>query len=355
MTTPHDLENLDMSESAPERPDYFDPSLYPDESLPTGRHYLDGGAFIFDQPETIPAVWGAGNDVLWAEGEALIVYGGSGVGKTTIAGQLVRALVLGDSDVLGQPVAPAAGNVLYLAMDRPRQAARSLSRQFHPAQRDAVSRRLKVWPGPPPEDMADRTELLRQMCREARASHVVVDSLKDAAMGLSDDRVGAGWNRARQGALVDGVQVLELHHQIKARADSPKGIDAVYGSTWITTGAGSVVHLDGAPGDAVVKFRHLKQPADEVGPFDVLHDARTGLSTVVNDADPLTIVRARGQITVNDLAGVMFATDAPSRNEVEKAHRKLDGLARSKQLEKTPQTAQSGAAMATVYTIPDSG
>ena len=87
----------------------------------------------------------------------------------------------------------------------------------------------------------------------------------------------------------------------------------------------------------------------------MLHDARTGLSTVVNDADPLTIVRARGQITVNDLAGVMFATDAPSRNEVEKARRKLDGLARSKQLEKTPQTAQSGAAMATVYTIPDSG
>ncbi|MDT1837607.1 AAA family ATPase, partial [Acinetobacter baumannii] len=91
-------------------------------------------------------VWGRGENVLWAEGEALMIYGGSGVGKTTIAGQLIRALILADGDVLGLPVTPAAGRVLYLAMDRPSQAARSLSRQFHAgAHRPALSERLTVW------------------------------------------------------------------------------------------------------------------------------------------------------------------------------------------------------------------
>ncbi|MDI3331750.1 MAG: AAA family ATPase [Micrococcus sp.] len=245
--------------------------------LDTGRQFEDGGEFIFNTPDMPTAVWGQGHDVLWAEGEALMIYGGSGVGKSTIAGQLVRALILADGDVLGHPVAPATGRVLYLAMDRPRQLARSLRRQFHPAHRGEVSSRLVIWQGPPPEDLAENTGLLAQMCREAGASHVFVDSLKDAAVGLSDDKVGAGYNRARQAALSDGVQVAELHHQVKQRADGPKGIDAVYGSTWLTAGVGSVIHLDGAPGDAVVKLRHLKQPADTVGPFDVIHDPDTGL------------------------------------------------------------------------------
>lgn len=315
----------------------------------TGRRFTDGGAFIFDTPDTPPAVWGCGEDVLWAEGEALMIYGGSGVGKTTIAGQLVRALILADGDVLDLPVAPAGGRVLYLAMDRPRQAARSLSRQFHPFHRDAVSQRLVVWKGPPPEDMAERTGLLAQLCREAEASHVFVDSLKDAAVGLSDDRVGAGWNRARQAALADGVQVMELHHQVKQRTDGPKGIDAVYGSTWITAGAGSVIHLDGNPGDAVVKLRHLKQPAAEVGPFDVIHDDRTGLSSVVRDADPLTLLNTRGELTARDLASVMFDTDAPKRNEVEKARRKLETLERAKKATATASTTPTGGTGPTIY------
>jgi hypothetical protein len=52
--------------------------------------------------------------------------------------------------------------------------------------------------------MAADTDLLADMCAEAEADMCVIDSLKDAALGLSDDKVGAGWNRARQAALVDG-------------------------------------------------------------------------------------------------------------------------------------------------------
>lgn len=300
--------------------------------------YRDGGSFIFDTPATPTAIWGAGQDVLWADGEALMIYGGSGVGKSTVAGQLVRALILGDGDVLGYPVLPATGTVLYLAMDRPRQLARSLRRQFHPTHRYDVSRRLEVWEGPPPYDMAKYPSILNQMCQNVGASHVIVDSLKDAAMGLTDDTVGAGWNRARQTVLADGVQVAELHHQVKQRADGPKGIDAVYGSTWLTAGAGSVIQLDGKPGDAVVKLRHLKQPAETVGPFDVIHDPTTGLSHVADEADPLQLVQAAGQLTVAEFAKVLFSTDKPSRNETEKARRKLDALVRSGHLAKPEQT-----------------
>ncbi len=33
------------------------------------------------------------------------------------------------------------------------------------------------------------------------------------------------------------------------------------GSTWLTSGLGSVIVLDGEPGDPTVELRHLKQPA----------------------------------------------------------------------------------------------
>jgi hypothetical protein len=109
---------------------------------------------------------------------------------------------------------------------------------------------------------------------------VIVDSLKDAAVGLSADEVGAGYNRARQNACAAGVQVLELHHLRKAltriEVEHPT-IDGVYGSTWITSGAGSVVLLNGKPGVAIVSFHHIKQPACEV--------ARSKSSTTTTPAD----------------------------------------------------------------------
>ena len=121
--------------------DAQDPAAYawpaggaPDDLERPGRGlvapFVGGGAFILDAPDRVPALWGEGDRVLWAEGEALMVCGGPGVGKTTITGQLVRALLAG-GDVLGLPVARRR-RVLYLAMDRPRQIARSLRRQFGP-------------------------------------------------------------------------------------------------------------------------------------------------------------------------------------------------------------------------------
>lgn len=70
---------------------------------------VEGGTFTLDVPDTIPAVWGHEDRVLWAEGEGLLIVGPPGVGKTTIAVQLVAAR-LGIIDVLlDLPVSPEIG------------------------------------------------------------------------------------------------------------------------------------------------------------------------------------------------------------------------------------------------------
>lgn len=284
----------------------------------------DARGFLDEWGATAEPVWGEGPACLWATGEACTLVGGQGVGKTTLAAQLVHAR-LGLSDaVLGLPVAPAARRVLYLAMDRPRQIARAMRRTFAEDRPDG----LVVWPGPPLADLAKHPETLLLLAEVAEADTVVVDSIKDAAVGLSDDEVGAGYNRARQRLLTAGVELLELHHTIKRTAGGgkPRELEDVYGSVWITAGAGSVLLLDGKPGDAVVRLHHLKQPADEVGPLQVLHDHDRGLSSIVGEVDLVEVARHRGGITATAAATVLGSVD-PDRNTVERARRRLERLA----------------------------
>ena len=103
------------------------------------RQILDGWSFIHDEPDAIPALWGDGDRVVWPEGESLVIAGGRSQ-QTTLAGQVVTALIgAGDSEVLDLPVS-RVNRVLYLAMDRPRQAARSLRRQLGSAGQDQMAR-----------------------------------------------------------------------------------------------------------------------------------------------------------------------------------------------------------------------
>lgn len=316
---------------------------------PLTNRFVDGARFVLDAPETVPAIWGSGSDVLWAVGESLILAGPPGVGKTTLTGQVVRGLLGLQRDVLDQPVEPAQGRVLYLAMDRPQQIARALRRHFSPAERNVLSDRLVAWKGPPPADLAKYTDLLAVLADRAGASHVILDSLKDAAIGLTDDEVGSGYNRARQYALANDVQVLELHHVVKrgANGTKPNTLADLYGSAWITAGAGSVVLLWGAAGDPIVELSHLKQPADTVGPLRVIHDHTTGLSSVWHSTDALTLLRhapASG-LTAQALASSMFETDKPDRNQTERARRRLDKLTQeglAEQLPARPAAATGG-------------
>lgn len=291
---------------------------------------VDGATFILDIPNETPTVWGRGDDVLWAAGEALIICGPQGVGKTTLAGQLVMARLGLLPDVLGYPMKVGARRVLYLAMDRPQQAARSLKRLAKPAWRDTLADRLSVWKGPPPADVALNPTMLLDMCRAAEADTVVIDSIKDAAVGLSKDEIGAGYNRARQTAIAAGVEVLELHHQRKETSggSAPKTLADVYGSTWITSGAGSVVLLWGEAGDPVVELRHLKQPCNEVGPINVIHDQDAGTSKA-DTGDRTRDLLYQAARTVTGMTPQMAASilfKATEARDVEKARRRLAKL-----------------------------
>jgi hypothetical protein len=287
-----------------------------------------GGAFVLDVPETTPAVWGRDQDILWAEGESLIIAAGNGAGKTTLAGQLVRGRLGLSRTVLGYNVAPGNKRVLYLAMDRPQQIARALRRHFTHDERERLDERLVVWKGPPPADLARTPELLLSLVQAADADTVVVDSLKDAAIGLSDDEVGAGWNRARQYVIAHGCQVLELHHNVKRNPNGgdPSTISDIYGSAWITAGVGSAILLVGAPGDPVVQMRHVKQPADEVGPLKLLHDHDRGVTGIFESATPFEIVQRLGSATAKKVAEVMFESEKVTPAEKMKAARKLERL-----------------------------
>ena len=289
---------------------------------------LPGGC-ILDVPPVPDAVWGDGEDILWAKGQSLIIAGPDGVGKTTLAGNLVQArLGLGLGDVLGQPVKQGERNVLVLLMDRPSQAMAALARLFTPADRPILDARLRVWRGPPPEDLARNTGMLRHLCMLAGADTCLIDSLKDAALKLSDDEAGAGWNQARQLAIEAGTEVVELHHPRKGQEANrkPSKLDDLYGSRWIPAGAGSVISLWGEAGDPVVELTHLKPVVSTVGPWKMSSDGTTGLVSIGHQVDLVQVIRSRGAqgITAAQAATVLEGTEKPTAAQIEKARRRLN-------------------------------
>lgn len=297
--------------------------------------FIDGASFILDIPEEIPTLWGDGNRILWMQGESLMIAGPMGLGKTTLGGQLMRAqLGIGPPTVLGMPVTPVEGKILYLAMDRPAQARRAMARQFKECDRAALADKLVVWQGPPPGDIAKYPSVLRLLAEKAGADVVYLDSVKDAAVGLSDDAVGAGYSRARQELMAAGCQLCELHHTTKRGANGgpPKDVADIYGSTWITNGTGSIILLSGNPGDPIVGFLHARQPMDEVGPFRLNHDQANGELTVLHEADPVDMLNNCGPdgLSARTLAIALWHSDEddphPSRGDVEKARRRLEQL-----------------------------
>lgn len=300
---------------------------------------VDGGSFIFDRPQGIPSLWGTGTEVVWPEGESLMIAGPQGVRKTTLMGQLVRALLgLGDAKVLGLPVTPIDGRILYLAMDRPAQIARSLARQFQVGDRKVLEQRLIVRGGPPPQDLAKSPETLLAMATDLDARAVFVDSVKDAAVGLSSDEVGAAYNRARQYVIAEGRQMCDGHHVVKRAPNGGpvKDINDIYGSAWLTNGCGSVVLLTGEPGDPIVGFQHVKAPLEQVGPWQLLHDSMAGELRVESDINLVDLVRASGVdgLTARDAAvaffGEVLETDPAKarkdKSNKEKARRALAKL-----------------------------
>jgi hypothetical protein len=246
------------------------------------RGIAPGGSFYLDLPDQLPSIWGDDMAPLWVEGEGFMVTGPQGVGKTTIMQQLAHALAGLRADLLGWPVRPADGRVLYLAMDRPMQIARSGQRMVTERDRAALDAKMAVWRGPLPFSLTENPKALASWARDTiGATYIIADSYKDLAPDLSSESTGARINEAVQECLAEGIQWAGLHHNRKAQSDNkePKELSDVYGSNWLTAGLGSVLGLWGAPGEALVKATHLKQPAESLGTFGIRHNHAAGSST----------------------------------------------------------------------------
>jgi replicative DNA helicase len=308
---------------------------------------VEGGDFILDQPEEIPAIWGKGTSVLWAEGEALLIVGSPGVGKSTLMQQLaIRRLgeiTRSDDHHLGLPVEPDySRRVLYIAADRPRQIARSFRRMVDERHRERLNRSLTFWPGPLPFNVVQEPERMLAFAQHHGAGTVVIDGLGDIASPLSDDMVGGRIKAMFAHLVAENVEVVAAYHPRKTTSDGrkPRHLDDVYGSTWITAGVGSVLFLYGEAGDPIVEGLHLKQPADVVGPLEIVHDHDHGATVAADEVTAYDLVRSatNGGTTAKDVAQRIFRTSDPDRNQVERARRKLERLVEDGHACKLPPT-----------------
>ena len=191
--------NWQLTTDVPELPEYEEEEpqggdIEFEPELPTVRSRLVGGAtFVRDVPATIPAIWkDSDSGVVWAKGEPLMIVGPDGVGKTSIAQQLVQARTGLRTSLLGMNVEEAAGRVLYIAADRPRQAASSLRRMVTEAEEAQLEERMVVWKGPLEFDLAKSPQLLREFVDGiGGVTDVVIDSLKDLTPDLVKDETGS--------------------------------------------------------------------------------------------------------------------------------------------------------------------
>jgi replicative DNA helicase len=302
---------------------------------PVADRWADGAAFVLDTPSAPPALWGRDEDVLWAQGEPMMIAAPPGLGKTTLAQQLTLASCgIGSQRLLDLPVRPASGRVAYVAADRPAQAARSFARMVGEDDREALGERLLVWRGPLPFDIGRDPARLVPFLKQRDISVVVIDSLGAVAFDLASDEAGSRVFAAFSAATAEGIDVVITHHDRKREQGNkgPRALDDIYGSRWITAAMGSVLYLEGGAGDLVVKLRHMKQPAAEVGPLEVRHDHSAGQSTIAEGTDLLDL--AAIGITAQAAAVELFGK--AKRNEVEKARRRLDKLADRGDLERAP-------------------
>lgn len=309
-----------------------------DERPPYLAHL--GGEWVFSAPSEVPSIWGDAEEVAWPQGETLIVAGTDGAGKTVLAHNLIirQAGIISDP-FLGLTVTPRR-RVLYLAQDRPRQVQRAFERLVGLVDRDTLDEGLTVidWPV---ETLVDQDpELLVRLATENEADTLYVDSLKDNCAEPSSEVTGLAVRRAYSLCIAEGIEVCLLHHDRKAASDSKRKIlklADVYGSRFITAGAGSVIALNGGSGDPIIDLRHLKQPFTGGRAASTLARFRHRGDGGLPGSDIYGILRnAKNGVTANDAARLLYGTEAPTAKERERARRKLESAVGRDRAHKKP-------------------
>lgn len=307
---------------------------------------VDGRTWLTTGLEAPEAIWGNERALLWPTKQPLVIAGPQGAGKTVFGERLCLGFIgVGAPELLGLPLVERVGaKALYLASDRPDQARLSMRRMVDEEDFEQLGERLVVWPGPPPADIAKNPDLLLTMANEAGAELVVIDSLKDIALKLSDDDVGSAVNRAIQLCIAAEIDVIALHHPRKLggtdKNDRPRSLDDIYGSYWLTAGAGSVLYLH--PGEAdTFSLLQFKTPVGEKAELMFKHDHARGSVEVMEPIDALTIVENAGYegITVEHIAMHLYVTDSPDAKQRKAVNRKLLELAQEDLVEKVPGAA----------------
>jgi hypothetical protein len=88
-----------------------------------------------------------------------------------------------------------------------------------------------------------------------------------------------------------------------------------------------VIVLEGEPGDPTVELRHLKQPAEPVGPLTLRHDHTSGVTVLFDDRPDLLnflITAGSAGVTAEDAARFVMGRAAESDRKAMK--RKLNQL-----------------------------
>jgi hypothetical protein len=186
----------------------------------------------------------------------------------------------------------------------------------------------------------DDPEIVYEAAVEVGAQLVILDSIKDLVSEVSLDRSGQAYTDAAQICVANGVEVIALHHPRKATADGRTrlDLDSVYGSAWITAGAGSVIALNGAPGAGIAKLQQLKMPSEEVGPFDIDFDYDLGTVTTIGRRDLAQWIYTQGTATTAEAVRYLIGKDDPTDAEKRKIRRKLNRLQTDGEITSTSET-----------------
>lgn len=301
---------------------------------PDRSRLVDGATFVLRGVEPLPALWGEGDELLWSPGQSTWVCGDTGTGKTTLILQLVlRRIGVLTGPLLGYPVAVDSRPVLYLALDRPIQVALNMARMVNledPAVLAVLRERLMVLDKPLGFDIAQEPDRLAEWCQGLGVGCVVMDSLKDMAMDLTKPDIGQRVNLAMQTVMAAAVDLLVAQHTAKPPRENRNArrvLADILGPAYLQAGVGSVLLLDGQPGDPMPKLRHLKPLVAPVGPIGV-ELTRDGRVVVRGEGDLLGLLRSSPNgLTARRAAEILEVTADPAAGQMRTHERALDRLA----------------------------